>query len=134
MKRRLSRRWSQTCGVCSRTCSRSAVDKGGMRARSTKAVDGIEHVVDHLWRQGGIDADPEQPLHHEISIHQRADHTMGDLRIGGLPEEVSREQKPGPNLARFEVTDKFVARKGSFPPHRDRESKPTRLRIRSRLR
>ena len=54
----------------------------------------VQHVQDIIQRrivQAGIDADPEDVVHHEVGIRQVAHTTMWYVAVRGLAEKVAAE-------------------------------------------
>jgi len=60
-------------------------------------VKGIEHIVDVFFLQGWIYTNPEGLIHHKIGVVEITYHTITDVLIRRLPNQVPSKQLPGGN-------------------------------------
>ena len=83
-----------------------------LRLSLDEPVNRRQHVLDHLRRQAGIDADEEGVGGDHVGVGQRADDAMLDVRVGRMPQQVAAEQIAGLDAGGFERVDQFGAREG----------------------
>src|SRR5581483_10327791 len=140
INRRESDRDFQRPLVDSSTWSRSRGGRGAIRALLRRvrgrdhAVKGLQNIVQHLARDSRIHADPENMVHHEIGVFQRARNSVPDILICGLPRQVAGEQEPRRDLAFLQILDYRMARKRAAWADGDRKPKPARIGAGRRLR
>src|SRR5581483_8085843 len=120
----------QMPAVWSRMCSRSDT----LQFASRHQVEHFDHVIQHLLRDAGIHSHPKHVVHDEVRVVERSHHTMLDLTIRRLSQQVAGKYQPGRDLAILQKPGDLVASERRARTHRDREPEPARIGPRSRFR
>src|SRR5258708_15109008 len=99
-----------------------------------RIVNAFQHVIEHWLRESRVNADPQQLVHHQITVRQRADGAVLYVFVSGLPRQVTAEEQTRGDLSVFQKPYKFVARKRRIRTYEQRKSEPTGIGIRSGFR
>lgn len=85
-------------------------------------------LLQHVFREGGLDADPEGVIHDVIGLGQVAADALVLVLHVGLTAEVASEEQTGADFFMVvEVTQHVDALDGGFGPYSDREAEPSQI-------
>src|SRR3954449_4042081 len=96
-------------------------------------MERVDHVFEHPQVNAWVDTDPENLSHDEVGVLEGPDHAMRNALVGGLPQQVSCEQKTGGDLSAFKKCDHLITVERRILADGDGKTKPARVRIRSCL-
>src|ERR1035437_3146387 len=82
--------------------------------RRNKLLHRLHDEVQHLGRQPRIDTNPEDLIHHKISIYEFAHHSVLPSLVRWLPQQIPSEEKPRSNLLCFQCLGQIVTCKRSL--------------------
>src|ERR1700724_3619308 len=88
-------------------------------------VEHFDDVMQHLFCETRIDADPKQLVHDQIRIGKAPDCSIPHVAVGRLAREVASEQGAAGDLPLLEEMNHLRAGKRSIRFYRQRKAEPT---------
>ena len=90
----------------------------------------LNHIIEMIFGQPRIHADPERPVHHEIAVVERSDDPIISILHVGLAKQVAAEQKTSSDLfVVIEKTQHVFSIERRVGAKRHAETEPGRLAV-----